>query len=95
MSDPQNTRGSRAADETDMSNGDVETLQHDGKWRNQVVGEPSPVGDTYHTQAGAAEEGRQIAVSRQAEHIIKDKDGHISERNDYGQGQRDDEATER
>lgn len=89
MSDLQNTDGEPAAEETVLTEGGVETLHHDGTWRNHVVGEPGPIGEIYHTQAGAAEEGRQVAVSRQVEHIIKDKDGRISERSDYGRDQRD------
>jgi hypothetical protein len=72
-----------------MPNGDVETFHQDGTWHNHVTGEAGNVGETYRTKAGAAEEGRQIAVSRGVEHIIKNENGKISERNSYGNDPRD------
>lgn len=72
-----------------MPNGDVETFHQDGAWYNRVTGEPGNIGESYRTQAGAAEAGRQSAVSRAVEHIIKGKDGQISERNSYGNDPRD------
>ncbi|CAH0190793.1 MULTISPECIES: DUF2188 domain-containing protein [unclassified Microbacterium] len=72
-----------------MPKGDVETFHENGTWHNHVTGEAGNTGETYRTQAGAAEEGRQIAASREVEHIIKDKDGQVSERNSYGKDPRD------
>ena len=69
---------------TVMPHGDIETVHENGTWHNRVEGEAGNVGETYRTRAGAAEEGRQLAISREVEHIIKDKDGQISERNSYG-----------
>jgi len=67
-----------------MPNGDVETFPQDGTWFNRVTGEAAIVGGSFRTKAEAVDAGRDLARERQVEHIIKNEDGQIAERNSYG-----------
>lgn len=60
-----------------MSTNDLETVFVDGFWKNQLEGK-------YSTKADAQAVGRGIAKYLRVEHIIKNKDGTIAERNSYG-----------
>jgi hypothetical protein len=66
-----------------MAKGDVEAYHEGGKWRNRVEGESSS-NSTHDTKQGAVAAGRSMAQDRKVEHIIKNLDGTISERNSYG-----------
>jgi len=64
--------------------GDVETFHENGSWFNRVTGEKSPHGGPHETKAEAVDAGRELARDRKVEHIIKNENGQISERNSYG-----------
>ncbi len=66
-----------------MPQGDVETVYIDGSWTNQIEGE-GPTHDLFQTKDRAIAEGRELARERATEHIIKNQDGTIGERNSYG-----------
>ncbi len=66
-----------------MAKGDVETYFEDDKWKNKVEGNER-ASNTAPRKAEAQAEGRQMAKSRGVEHIIRNKDGEIGERNSYG-----------
>lgn len=65
-----------------MPAGDIETYFEDGQWKNRVQGNKR-ASDTHETKADAQAAGRESAIRRGAEHIIKNKDGKIGERNTY------------
>lgn len=65
-----------------MPAGDVQTLYENGQWLTRIEG----VGGArarFETKAQAAEHGRKEALDRGVEHIIKNQDGTIAERNTY------------
>jgi Uncharacterized protein conserved in bacteria (DUF2188) len=66
-----------------MPKGDVETYHQGGKWKNKVEGEDSAE-STHDTKDEATQAGRDMARARKVEHIIKNMDGTIAERNSYG-----------
>lgn len=66
-----------------MPKGDVQTYHENGKWKNKVEGN-SRASNTHATKDAAAREGRRMAQKRRVEHIIKNADGKIGERNSYG-----------
>ncbi len=68
----------------DMPKGDVETYHQGGTWKNKVEGDDSAE-STHDTKDEAIHAGRDMARSRKVEHIIKNMDGTIAERNSYGQ----------
>lgn len=63
--------------------GDVETYFEGDWWKNKVQGS-TRAANVYETKAEAQAAGRDMARSRRVEHVIKNKDGTISERNSYG-----------
>ncbi|MER7445218.1 DUF2188 domain-containing protein [Micromonospora avicenniae] len=65
-----------------MSKGDIETYHEDGQWKNRPEGNQRASG-THETKAEAVAAGRQTAVRRDAEHVIKKQDGTIGEKNTY------------
>lgn len=67
-----------------MPNGDVETFPRGDAWFNRVTGDDATVGGSYRTKAEAVTAGRDLARERKVEHIIKNQDGQIAERNSYG-----------
>ena len=67
-----------------MPNGDVETFPQNDAWFNRVTGNAETVGGSYRTKAEAVTAGRDLARQRKVEHIIKNQDGQIAERNSYG-----------
>jgi hypothetical protein len=62
--------------------GDVETYHENGTWKNKVEGN-SQASSTHDTKDEAVARGREMAVGRGAEHIIRNMDGTISEKNTY------------
>lgn len=71
-----------------MPAGDVETFHQDGAWHNRVEGEKGTTGP-FSTKAEAVEAGRDEARRAKREHIIKNENGQIAERNSYGNDPRD------
>nr|WP_030504692.1 DUF2188 domain-containing protein [Micromonospora purpureochromogenes] len=65
-----------------MAKGDVETYYEDGQWKNRPEGNQR-ASTSHDTKAEAEAIGRQMAVQRGVEHVIKKKDGTIGERNTY------------
>jgi Uncharacterized protein conserved in bacteria (DUF2188) len=63
--------------------GSVHTTPNSGGagWVNQVNGE---VVSRHRTQGAAADRGREIAIERQAEHVIHRPNGEIRDSNSYG-----------
>jgi hypothetical protein len=62
----------------------VETLPHPGGgWGNKVEGNER-FSNTAQTKAQAQKVGREMAIQRTTEHIIKNQDGKIGSRNSYG-----------
>lgn len=71
-----------------MPKGDVETFHRDGVWSNRIEGGQSLPGE-HSTKQSAVEAGREVARERKVEHIIRNLDGEIGERNTYGHDPRD------
>jgi hypothetical protein len=71
-----------------MPEGDVETFHKDGKWRNRIEGYEVVKGE-YANKAEAQAAGREEARERRVEHLIRNHDGTIGERNTYGHDPRD------
>lgn len=65
-----------------MATGDIETYNEDGVWKNRVQG-GQRASNTADTKADAQAAGRQMAINRRVEHVIKKRDGTIGERNTY------------
>jgi hypothetical protein len=65
-----------------MAAGDVETYHADDKWRNRVEGGDELPGE-YDVKATAVAIGHDEAVRRKVEHIVRNLDGSIGERNSH------------
>ncbi|SDY88618.1 hypothetical protein SAMN05444365_1048 [Micromonospora pattaloongensis] len=65
-----------------MPTGDVETYHEDGQWKNRPEGNQR-ASSTHDTKSEAQARGRDMAVDRGAEHVIKKEDGRIGEKNTY------------
>jgi hypothetical protein len=63
--------------------GDVETFHEGGAWHNKVEGTGEVLG-SFPTKSEAQAAGRDEARARKVEHIIRNLDGRIAERNTYG-----------
>jgi hypothetical protein len=72
-----------------MPKGEVETVYENNRWGNRVEGEAGTIGETFETKEPAVDAGRELARVRRVEHIIKNADGTIGERNSYGHDPRD------
>jgi Uncharacterized protein conserved in bacteria (DUF2188) len=66
-----------------MPEGDIETYHADGKWRNRVEAHGELPGE-HDRKEDAVKEGRERARDARVEHIIRNLDGTIGERNTYG-----------
>ena len=71
-----------------MPAGDVETYHANGKWRNRIEATKDLPGE-HDRKEDAVREGRDEARERKVEHIIRNLDGTIGERNTYGHDPRD------
>jgi len=71
-----------------MPEGDVQTFHKEGKWHNRTEGHGVLDGE-YDNKASAQRAGRDKARERKVEHIIRNLDGTIGERNTYGHDPRD------
>jgi hypothetical protein len=65
--------------------GDIETYFEDGQWKNKVEGNER-ASSTHPTKDEATAKGRETAIEHGVEHIIRNQDGKISERNTYPRG---------
>ncbi|ACU35229.1 DUF2188 domain-containing protein [Actinosynnema mirum] len=65
-----------------MAAGDIETYYEGGLWKNRVQGNQRPF-DTGSNKAEVQERGRARAIADGVEHIIKNMQGQIIERNTY------------
>lgn len=65
--------------------GDVETYFEDGRWKNKVQGSEQ-VSSTHLTKEEATTNGREMAIVHAVDHIIRDRDGTISEHDVYPRG---------
>jgi hypothetical protein len=54
-----------------------------GGWQNKVEGNER-ASNVFGTKAEAQARGRRMAIDRQIEHKIQDRNGRIAERNSYG-----------
>ena len=72
-----------------MPAGDIETFHQDDTWHNRVEGQAGNTHHAYDTKDDAVEAGRKLAQDAKVEHIIKNLDGTIGERNSYGNDPRD------
>jgi hypothetical protein len=76
-----------AAKEKRVPKGDIETYFEDDVWKNKIEGSLIEH-SVYERKVTAVLVGSDMARSRKVEHIIKNKDGTISERNSYRDGSR-------
>jgi hypothetical protein len=66
-----------------MPAGDIETFHVDHAWRNRAeAGETYP--ETFEQKDDAVAAGRDLARAAEVEHIIRNLDGTIGQRNSYG-----------
>jgi hypothetical protein len=65
-----------------MPTGDIETYHEDGQWKNKVEGS-GRAANVHQTKAEAQAQGREMAIERGVEHLIRNLDGTIGERNTY------------
>ena len=65
-----------------MPKGDVETYHQGGTWKNKVEGDDSAE-STHDTKDEAIQPGTGHGSLSKVEHIIKNMDGTIAERNSY------------
>lgn len=63
--------------------GDVDTYYEDGSWKNKFQGN-TRASNVHTTKADAQKAGREMAKDKGAEHIIRNMNGQIGQRNSYG-----------
>ena len=63
--------------------GDIETYHEGDAWKNREEGQEAWISE-HSSKEQAVQVGRDLARERKVEHIIKNKDGTIGERNSYG-----------
>jgi len=66
-----------------MAKGDIETYYEDGQWKNRPQGNDR-ASNVHATKADAQSVGRDMAIDRKVEHVIKNKNGQIGGKNSYG-----------
>ncbi|MDV7102066.1 DUF2188 domain-containing protein [Gordonia amicalis] len=69
-------------EEVGMAVGDIETYYEDGVWKNRAQGN-TRASNTGGTKDEAQARGRDMAIDRGVEHVVKNRDGTISGRNTY------------
>ena len=67
-----------------MAQGDIETYYEGDQWKNKREGTDRAFGAGYSTKEDAVAAGRDAARADKVEHIIRNQDGVISEKNSYG-----------
>lgn len=65
-----------------MAKGDIDTYFEDGVWKNRPQGNQR-ASSTHETKKEAQAEGRRMAIDREVEHVVRNKDGKIAGRNTY------------
>lgn len=68
-----------------MTKGDVDTYYEDGQWKNKVEGN-TRASNVHDRKTDAQSVGRDMAIDRKVEHVIKNKNGQIGEKNTYPRG---------
>ena len=71
-----------------MTKGAIETFFEDGKWRNRIHTVHVLPG-RYDTREEAAAAGRRLAWTAGVDHVVRDADGSIIEREPHDQGPQD------
>ncbi len=66
-----------------MAKGDIMTYHERGVWKSKVEGS-SRAAHAGGTRAEQTQVGRAMAMTRHAEHTIRNQDGTIGEKNSYG-----------
>ena len=61
----------------------IETYFEKGEWKNKVQGS-SRAANKHTTKTAAVKAGRDMAMKRRVEHIVKNKDGTIGQKTSYG-----------
>lgn len=61
----------------------VETYHENGEWKNKHEGSDRAM-STHSTKDEAVQAGREAAQKAGVEHVIKNMDGKIAEKNSYG-----------
>ncbi|TQJ36704.1 uncharacterized protein DUF2188 [Arthrobacter sp. SLBN-122] len=67
-----------------MAQGEIETFWEDSAWKNRREGTNGAFGAGYSIKDEAIVAGREAVQSVTVEHVIKNQDGTISEKNSYG-----------
>lgn len=67
-----------------MAQGDIEKYYDDGEWTNKREGTGRVFGAGYATKDEAVAAGRDAAKADGMEHVIRNQDGQIGEKNSYG-----------
>jgi hypothetical protein len=67
-----------------MPRGDIETFHQDGRWANRREAVDDHPWGYADTKEEAVTAGREVARAERVEHIIRNLDGTIGERNSYG-----------
>lgn len=67
-----------------MAQGDIETYYENGAWKNRREGAGRAFAAGYGTKDEAVAAGRDAAGTDGVEHIIRNLDGQIGEKNSYG-----------
>jgi hypothetical protein len=67
-----------------MAQGDIETFYEGDQWKNKREGSDRAFGAGYSTKDEAVSAGRDAAQADKVEHVIKNQDGQIAEKNSYG-----------
>ncbi|MCX4471813.1 hypothetical protein C5N14_20860 [Micromonospora sp. MW-13] len=65
-----------------MVKGDIDTYHEDGQWKTRPEGNQQ-ASSTHDAKDEAQARGREMAVDRGVEHVIKKQDGTIGEKNTY------------
>ncbi len=65
-----------------MAKVDIHTVKHGDGWANRAEGNKQ-VSNTAPTKAEAQADGREMAIKRDVEHVVHNRDGRIGERNTY------------
>lgn len=65
-----------------MQYGNVETLHNDGQWHYAIEG-TDQVSEPFTDKEEAVAEGREMARDLEVEHIVKNVDGTIEERQSF------------
>lgn len=65
-----------------MASGDVDTYYEDGKWKNKIEGN-TRASSVHDRKADAQTAGREMAIDRGVEHVIKKMDGTVGSKNTY------------